>query len=158
MQQEISPVSPFIRPMGNVLQLLRPQAADSGRYICVANNPLGEDRRDVSLARPLILFPEQRVGGKAIIPFNLRRARPSTNYSHSDDKFRPCQYFYFSFSTSFSSIIRKAPFVVAERDAKRFLPRRHPFLQPTFLLQPREKERAHCYSLLMPTLDKCIKS
>ncbi|XP_065340090.1 cell adhesion molecule Dscam1-like isoform X3 [Cloeon dipterum] len=49
MQQEISLVSPFIRPMGNVLQLLRPQTSDSGRYICVANNPLGEDRRDMTL-------------------------------------------------------------------------------------------------------------
>ncbi|XP_059473437.1 cell adhesion molecule Dscam2-like isoform X4 [Neocloeon triangulifer] len=65
MQQEISLVSPFIRPMGNVLQLLRPQTSDSGRYICVANNPLGEDRRDVTLTvtAPLSAYirPQQQM-------------------------------------------------------------------------------------------------
>lgn len=140
MQQEISLVSPFIRPLGNALQLLRPQASDTGRYICVANNPLGEDRRDVSSNW---LFPELSLGagargggGGAIIPFNLRRQRPfqpiiSTQTINSS-LFLPILLMHiYKFSAFTSSIIRdchsamKAPSrnISAEQTLGNFWPR-----------------------------------
>uniref|UniRef100_A0A8D9EQZ0 Down syndrome cell adhesion molecule-like protein Dscam2 n=2 Tax=Cacopsylla melanoneura TaxID=428564 RepID=A0A8D9EQZ0_9HEMI len=39
----------LVRPMESILHFVRPQQTDAGRYVCVASNILGEDRRELEL-------------------------------------------------------------------------------------------------------------
>ncbi|XP_039276469.1 Down syndrome cell adhesion molecule-like protein Dscam2 [Nilaparvata lugens] len=48
--EEIRPGSILVRPLDSILQFTRVRVDDSGRYVCVAANILGEDRRELSLA------------------------------------------------------------------------------------------------------------
>lgn len=54
-----------MRPEESILHFIRPQQNDGGRYVCVASNILGEDRRELELVveTPLRAFmqPMQQV-------------------------------------------------------------------------------------------------
>ncbi|KAI5745326.1 hypothetical protein M8J76_010108 [Diaphorina citri] len=62
---EIRPGGILIRPMESILHFIQPQQSDGGRYVCVASNILGEDRRELELVveTPLRAFmqPLQQV-------------------------------------------------------------------------------------------------
>lgn len=47
--QELRPGSVLVRPLQSVLQFPRVQTEDSGKYVCVARNSFGEDRREIDL-------------------------------------------------------------------------------------------------------------
>ena len=65
MLQEIRLGMVLVRPIQSVLQFPRVQSEDTGRYICVVSNIMGEDRREITLnvITPLTahIRPQQQV-------------------------------------------------------------------------------------------------
>lgn len=47
--QELRSGSVLVRPLQSVLQFPRVQTEDSGKYVCIARNSYGEDRREIEL-------------------------------------------------------------------------------------------------------------
>ncbi|XP_046662919.1 Down syndrome cell adhesion molecule-like protein Dscam2 [Homalodisca vitripennis] len=73
--QEIRPGSVLVRPLDSVLQFPRVQTEDAAHYVCVVNNGLGEDRRELVLtvATPLLVHirpQHQMVDGGTSAMFN----------------------------------------------------------------------------------------
>ncbi|XP_054278015.1 cell adhesion molecule Dscam2-like [Macrosteles quadrilineatus] len=73
--QEIRPGSVLVRPLDSVLQFPRVQTEDAAHYVCVVNNGLGEDRRELVLtvATPLLVHirpQHQMVDGGTTAMFN----------------------------------------------------------------------------------------
>lgn len=69
--QEVRPGSVLVRPLDSVLQFPRVQTEDAAHYVCVVNNGLGEDRRELVLtvATPLLVHirPQHQVNNDFLL-------------------------------------------------------------------------------------------